>query len=144
LCSDEISHGERSEPTVTINNAMNASASGLSAERFRMDVIAANIANANSTQIGDKMPYRRKDVVLSGDENGVQVSEVVDDQSPFVNKLDPGNPNADANGYVKATNVQPVNEMVDMLSASRAYEANIAAFNTEKGMVKSALSIGKV
>lgn len=129
---------------MTINNAMNISTSGLSAERFRMDVIAANIANANSTQVGTEDPYRRKEVVLSGDENGVHVQSVVDDQTPFQEKYDPGNPNADSNGYVKGTNVQPVNEMVDMLSASRAYEANIAAFNTEKGMVKSALSIGKV
>jgi flagellar basal-body rod protein FlgC len=129
---------------MTINNAMNVSTSGMTAERFRMDVIAANIANANSTQVGNQDPYRRKDVVLQGDENGVQVTSVVDDQTPFQEKYDPGNPYADANGYVKASNVQPVNEMVDMMSASRAYEANIAAFNTEKGMVKAALSIGKV
>ncbi len=129
---------------MTINNAMSISTSGLSAERFRMDVIAANIANANSTQIGNQDPYRRKDVVLSGGENGVQVSSVQDDMSPLPMKYDPGNPYADQNGYVKASNVQPVNEMVDMMSASRAYEANIAAFNTEKGMVKAALSIGKI
>ncbi|HWD37897.1 MAG TPA: flagellar basal body rod protein FlgC [Fimbriimonas sp.] len=129
---------------MTINNAMNVSSSGLSAERFRMDVIAANIANANSTQVGNQEPYRRKDVVLSSGPDGVQVSGVEDDQTPFVQKYDPGNPNADINGYVKGSNVQPINEMVDMMSASRAYEANVAAFNTEKGMVKAALSIGKV
>jgi flagellar basal-body rod protein FlgC len=129
---------------MTINSAMNASTSGLTAERFRMDVIAANIANANSTQVGTDEPYRRKDVVLQGSESGVQVTGVVDDQTPFVEKYDPGNPYADGNGYVKGTNVQPINEMVDMMSASRAYEANIAAFNTEKGMVKAALQIGKV
>jgi len=129
---------------MTINNAMNVSTSGLSAERFRMDVIAANIANAGSTQVGAQEPYRRKDVVLQGGEEGVQVAAVQDDQTPFPLKYDPGNPNADANGNVKTSNVQPINEMVDMMSASRAYEANIAAFNTEKGMVKEALSIGKV
>ena len=129
---------------MTINNAMNISTSGLSAERFRMDVIADNIANANSTQVGTQEPYRRKDVVLTGSDNGVQVAGVQDDQQPFSQKYDPGNPYADANGYVKATNVQPINEMVDMMSASRAYEANVAAFNTEKGMVRAALSIGKV
>lgn len=123
---------------------MNMSTSGLSAERFRMDTIAANIANANSTQVGNQMPYRRKDVVLQSTDQGVQVSQVLDDPSPFQMKYDPGNPNADANGNVASSNVQPVNEMVDMMSASRAYEANVAAFNTEKGMLKAALSIGKV
>jgi flagellar basal-body rod protein FlgC len=109
-----------------------------------MDTIAANIANANSTQVGNQAPYRRKDVMLQSTDEGVQVSQVVDDPSPFQMKYDPGNPNADANGMVASSNVQPVNEMVDMMSASRAYEANVAAFNTEKGMLKSALSIGKV
>jgi flagellar basal-body rod protein FlgC len=82
--------------------------------------------------------------MLQSTDEGVQVSQVVDDPSPFQMKYDPGNPNADANGMVASSNVQPVNEMVDMMSASRAYEANVAAFNTEKGMLKSALSIGKV
>jgi flagellar basal-body rod protein FlgC len=123
---------------------MNMSTSGLTAERFRMDTIAANIANANSSQVGNQAPYRRKDVVLQSTDQGVEVAKVVDDMTPFQMKYDPGNPNADASGNVATSNVQPVNEMVDMMSASRAYEANIAAFNTEKGMLKSALSIGKV
>jgi flagellar basal-body rod protein FlgC len=109
-----------------------------------MDTIAANIANANSTQVGDQMPYRRKDVILQSNDDGVHVGKVVDDPSPFQLKYDPGNPNADANGMVASSNVQPVTEMVDMMSASRAYEANVAAFNTEKGMLKAALTIGKV
>jgi flagellar basal-body rod protein FlgC len=129
---------------MTISGAMNMSTSGLSVERMRMDTIAANIANANSTQVGNQAPYRRKDVILQSTDQGVQVSQIVDDPSPFQMKYDPGNPNADANGMVASSNVQPVNEMVDMMSASRAYEANVAAFNTEKGMLKSALSIGKV
>jgi flagellar basal-body rod protein FlgC len=123
---------------------MSVSTSGLSAERFRMDVISSNIANANSTQIGNQDPYRRKDVVLTSSEQGVQVAQVVDDQTQFPLKSDPGNPYADQNGMVKMSNVQPVNEMVDMMSASRAYEANIAAFNTAKGMIKDALAIGRV
>jgi len=129
---------------MSLNSAMSVSTSGLSAERFRMDVISSNIANANSTQIGAEEPYRRKDVELASTPQGVQVAQVVDDQTPFPLKSDPGNPYADQNGMVKMSNVQPVNEMVDMLSASRAYEANVAAFNTAKGMIKDALTIGKV
>ena len=123
---------------------MNVSQSGLSAERFRMDVIAGNISNANSTQANGQEPYRRKDVILQSTDQGVQVAGVVDDQTPFLMKYDPGNPYADADGNVKSSNVQPVTEMVDMMSASRSYEANIAAFNTEKGMIKEAISIAKV
>jgi len=109
-----------------------------------MDTIAANIANANSTQVGNQEPYRRKDVYVQSTDEGVQVTKVVDDQSPFQMKYDPNNPNANADGFVASSNVQPVNEMVDMMSANRAYEANVAAFNTEKGMLKAALTIGKV
>ena len=129
---------------MSLNSAMRISASGLSAERFRLDVISGNIANANTEKIGGNDPYRRKIVELTGDENGVQVQSVVDDSRPFTTKIDFGDPNADAEGRVLASNVQPVTEMVDMLGASRAYEANIAAFNSAKEMVKNALSIGKV
>lgn len=129
---------------MTLNSAMRTSSSGLAAERFRMDVISANLANANSTQVGNQEPYRRRDVVLLGGDEGVEVAGVQRDMKPFLEKFDPGNQNADSKGYVKASNVQPINEMIDMMSASRAYEANIAAFNTAKGMIKAALTIGKV
>lgn len=130
--------------TSTLGTAMRASATGLSAERFRMDVISANLANSSSTMTPDAMPYRRRDVVLRATENGVQVSQVVEDQTPFPMRHEPGNQMADANGDVLASNVEPLSEMVNMITASRAYEANVAAFNTAKGMVKSALNIGKV
>lgn len=123
---------------------MRVSASGLTAERFRMDVISANIANANSTLTPTAEPYRRRDVVLEGGPGGVQIRQVLLDQGPLPMKHDPSNPMADENGNVPASNVEPVMEMVNLLSASRAYEANIAAFNTAKGMMKSALNIGKV
>jgi flagellar basal-body rod protein FlgC len=122
---------------------MNISTSGMAAERFRMDVIAGNIANANSSKVGNQEPYRRKDVVLTGTSNGVEVSQVVDDMTPFQMKYDPGNPNHDQNGFVETTNVQPVNEMVDMMSATRSYEANIAAFNTTKTMIRDAFTLAK-
>jgi flagellar basal-body rod protein FlgC len=129
---------------MSLNSAMRISASGLAAERFRLDVISGNIANANTEKIGSVDPYRRKIVELTGDENGVQIQAVVDDQRPFPTRTDFGDPNADARGQVVASNVQPVTEMVDMLGASRAYEANVAAFQSAKEMVHSALSIGKI
>jgi flagellar basal-body rod protein FlgC len=123
---------------------MRISSSGLNAERFRMDTISGNIANANTTSIkGGAQPYRRKVAEIQGDENGVHIVGVTEDQSPFSEKVDPNDPNADANGKVLSSNVKPVAEMVDMLSASRAYEANVAAFNTTKQMIQEALSIGK-
>lgn len=123
---------------------MRASASGLSAERFRMDVISTNIANSETTRTKDAEPYRRRDVSLEATPNGVRIRQVVADPSPFPMKYEPGNDAANGDGYVEATNVKPVTEMVNMLSANRAYEANVAAFNTAKSMVHSAMEIGKV
>lgn len=128
---------------MNLNSALKISSTGLAAERFRMDVISSNIANANSMKVGDKMPYRRRVVELSGTEKGVQITGVKEDTAPFREVVDPGNPNADSRGVVTYANIEPVNEMVNMMSASRAYEANIAAFNSAKGMIKEALNIGK-
>lgn len=117
----------------------------MNAERFRMDVISGNIANANSMkQKGGADPYRRREVVLKGGPEGVEVVAVVEDTSDFRRIKDPENPNADAQGFVTYSNVEPVLEMVNMMSASRSYEANIAAFNSTKTMMKAALQIGKV
>ena len=128
---------------MNLNSALKISSTGLAAERFRMDVISSNIANANSMKIGDKMPYRRRIVELSGTEDGVQIAGIKEDQAPFREVVDPNNPNADSRGVVTYANIEPVNEMVNMMSASRAYEANIAAFNSAKGMIKEALNIGR-
>ncbi|MEQ1822880.1 MAG: flagellar basal body rod protein FlgC [Fimbriimonadaceae bacterium] len=129
----------------TLSNAFRISSSGMTAERFRMDTISSNIANANSMQIkGGPEPYRRRDVILQGGPDGVQIQGVVEDQSNFRLVPDPGNPNADGDGNLKYSNVEPLLEMVNMMSASRAYEANIAAFNSTKTMIRSALQIGKV
>ncbi len=127
-----------------ISRAMRISSSGLTAERMRMDVISSNIANANSIGIKGQDPYRRRDVVLEASENGVKVAKIIEDQSEFQLKYDPNNENADENGYVKYSNIQPIYEMVNMISATRSYEANLAAFNTAKGMAKAALTIGKM
>lgn len=130
---------------MNLNTALRTSASGLTAERLRMDVISANIANANTMRINGKDPYRRKDVQLLAGTEGVEAGRIVDDTRPFRQVQDPTNPNADpATGMVTYSNVEPVEEMVNMMSASRAYEANIEAFNSAKNMIKSALQIGKV
>ena len=110
-----------------------------------MDVISSKIANANTMKVGNKDPYQRREVVLQGTGEGVKIVGLVQDSRPFREVVDPGNPNADPRtGIVTYSNVEPVMEMVNMISASRAYEANIAAFNSAKGMIRSALSIGKI
>src|SRR4051794_16959182 len=114
---------------MNLNTALKISSSGLAAERFRMDVISANIANANSMRVNGKDPYRRRDVVLTGSPDGVEITKVVEDMSDFRKVVDPNNPYAE-NGVVTYSNVEPISEMVNMMSASRAYEANIAAFNS--------------
>lgn len=128
----------------TLSSAMRASASGLNVERFRMDVISSNIANANSMRVDGRDPYRRQDVEVVGDIRGVKIARLVQDASEFRRVYDKGNPNADDQGFVTFSNVDPIREMVNMMSATRAYEANIAAFNSAKGMVRAALGIGKI
>ena len=128
----------------TLLGSMRISSSGMSAERFRMDVISSNIANAGSVGTGGKHPYRRREVEFSGGEDGVQVTGIVEDQRPFLRVPDPGNPDAGPDNCVEHSNVQPIEEMINMMGASRAYEANIAAFNAARGMIKNALNIGKV
>jgi flagellar basal-body rod protein FlgC len=131
-------------------SALDISASGLYAERTRMDVIANNLANANSTRTPEGGPFRRQLVVLSGTEVtdpgdvtdlGVSVKGVVDDISPFPLVYDPGHPDANADGYVAMPNVNVVEEMVDMITALRAYEANVTAIDTNRNMVRSSLDI---
>ena len=129
---------------MNLNTAMRISSSGLAAERTRMDVISGNIANANSVSAKGKEAYRRHNVELAASPEGVQVARITEDQSPLREEVDPTNPNADSKGIVRYSNVNPITEMVDMLGASRAYEANVAAFNAAKGMAKDALNIGKV
>ncbi len=132
-------------------DALDIAASGLTAERLRMDVTAENLANAQSTRGANGGPYRRKVVVLQeagggggfgaalqgamgsgGSPGGVQVTGVAQDPSPNRRVYDPGHPDADGQGYVSMPNVNPVSEMVDLISASRAYEANVTAMQTAK------------
>lgn len=138
------------------------SASALTAERLRMDVISNNIANANTTRTMDGGPYIRQRVVFAprfdpspifaplsatmtqdGLPVGVRVTGIEKDPSPPRMVYDPGHPDANTEGYVAYPNVNVVNEMVDLISATRAYEANITAFNATKSMALQALGIGK-
>ncbi|HEX4452416.1 MAG TPA: flagellar basal body rod protein FlgC [Kofleriaceae bacterium] len=132
--------------------AMEVSASGLSAQRTRMNVAASNLANAETTQAAGGGPYKRRDVVLAttdldpnGDANvkGVKVSQIQQDASPPRLEYDPGHPQANAQGYVAYPNINPVEEMVDMITASRAYEAGITTMSSAVNMAEKALSIGK-
>ena len=122
---------------------MRISSTGMTAERFRMDVISSNIANANSMRTADQDAYRRQMVILSGNESGVTIERIMQDASPLRMVQEPGNPFADANEYVFYSNVNPVYEMIDMIGATRAYEANVAAFKSAKGMLRAALTIGQ-
>ena len=131
------------------------SSSALQAQRLRMDVIAANLANAQSTRSPEGGPYKRRDVVLEATSGGsfedimgasaggaVRVARVVEDGKPPRVVFDPGHPDADARGYVAYPNVNPITEMVDLMAATRAYEANVQAVNATKRMSEAALSIG--
>jgi flagellar basal-body rod protein FlgC len=139
-------------------SAMRISASGLSAERLRMDTIASNIANATTTRGDDGRPYVRKVAVFqenltrelnregSGTTKkllGVKAVGVKEDTSPLRRVFDPSHPDADDEGYVTMPNVNILNEMADMIAATRAYEANVNAINAEKGMFMKALEIGR-
>ncbi len=127
-----------------LNSILRTSASGMSVERFRMDVVSGNIANANSMKVGGQDPYRRRDVVIAGGPDGVRIVQIEEDQTPFRVVKDPSNQYADQEGNVTYSNVDPIKEMVNMISAGRSYEANVAAFNSAKTMIKSALNIGRV
>ncbi len=130
-------------------DAIDIAASGLTAERLRMDVTAENLANAQTTRTPEGGPYRRQAVVLAqaggdfagqlagavgsgADPAGVEAVGIVADDSPLRRVYDPGHPDADAQGYVTMPNVNPVTEMVDLIDASRAYEANLTAMQTAK------------
>lgn len=130
--------------------SMEVSASGLSAERTRMNVAASNLANAQTTQTAQGGPYQRRDVILQSTTmadspavHGVQVSQIAQDAAPPRLEYDPGHPQADARGYVAYPNINPVEEMVDMITASRAYEAGITAMSTAVNMAERALGIGR-
>ena len=146
-------------------DAISIAASGLTAERVRMDVTSENLANADTTQGANGQPYQRQEVVLqqvgggfraalsgaigntalgSGPTaGGVAVSGIVSDPTPDQSVYDPGNPAANAQGYVKMPNVNPVNEMVDMIDESRSYQSDVTAMTTAKQMYEKTLDLLK-
>jgi len=140
----------------TLLSAINASATALSAERTRIETAVSNMANAESTRSADGKPYRRRDVVLAADHTanfdaafgqasaaGVKVAAVVEDQAPFRKRYEPSHPDADAEGFVQLPNVDPQNEMVDLIGASRAYQANLTAIGLIRDLVARSLDLGR-
>ena len=122
--------------------AFNISASGMTAERFRTDIIAENIANVNTTSTESGGPYRRK-IVNFAERKVTPFSVKEDTETDFVKEYDPSNPDADADGYVSYPNVNTVTEMTNLIDSTRAYEANATAFDATKSMATTGLSIGK-
>ncbi len=137
--------------------SMNISATGLTAERFRLDIIANNIANVNTTRTPEGGPFKRQVPIFtqklqqviegSGGTNllggGVKVSKIAEDQTPPRMAYNPEHPDANEEGYVAMPNINIVNEMVDMITATRGYEANVTAINATKSMYLKALEIGR-
>lgn len=128
--------------------AMDISASGLRAQRTRMNIISSNIANAQTTRTSEGGPYKRRDVILKensfeGQLSSVDVERIVTDSTPGRQIYDPGNPDADEKGYLTMPNVNMMEEMVNMISATRAFEANTIAVKSQKDMALKALSIGR-
>lgn len=151
---------------MSIFHSLHTSASALTSQRLRMDVISSNIANAQTTRAtideeGNYEAYRRKMVALEPNEKsfqsflhkarngkstsgaGVRVSRIIEDESPFKMVFDPTHPDVDEAGYVQLPNVDPLKEMVDLMSATRSYEANITSLNATKNMLMKSLDIGK-
>lgn len=141
-------------------NGMNISASGMSAQRLRMDIISQNIANVKTTRDKNGEAYRRMTVVFSEKNpspfsdifmktagvsgSGVKVTRIVEDNETPLNKVyDPNHPDADEEGYVYYPNVNVVQEMTDLIDATRSYEANVTAFNATKNMALKGLEVGK-
>ncbi|MHB8170483.1 MAG: flagellar basal body rod protein FlgC [Thermincolia bacterium] len=146
---------------MSLFQAINTSASGLTAQRLRLDVISNNLANVNTTRTPNGEPYRRQMVIFQERQGqrsfgsmlqeaihqnsgkGVRVASIVKDNSPLKMIYNPEHPDANPDGYVRMPNVNTVTEMVDMISATRAYEANVTAVNSAKNMALKALEIGR-
>jgi flagellar basal-body rod protein FlgC len=140
----------------TLSAAVTASATALAAERTRIEVAVSNLANAESTRGPDGQPYRRRDVLLAPDPlhtfdaamgrataTGVRVAAIVEDPGPFRRRYEPAHPDADANGFVSMPNVDTPHEMVDLLGAARAYQANLTAIGIIRDVTTKALELGK-
>lgn len=134
---------------MSLFNIFNVAGSGMAAQSQRLNVVASNLANADSATSANGQPYRAKQVVFSATPTngsgaqGVKVTAVVEDNSPMKMVYDPKHPMADAQGYVAMPNVDVVGEMVNMISASRAYQNNADVMNTSKTLLLKTLTIGQ-
>jgi flagellar basal-body rod protein FlgC len=140
---------------MSLITAISISGSGLTAQRERVEVSSSNLANAETTRTAEGGPYRRKDVVFettsfgdafeaaSSGSAGVQVAGIVDDMRPFERRFMPGHPDADAEGYVNLPGINTMEEMANLMSAARSYEANLAAISVVKSMINKTLEIGR-
>ena len=134
---------------MSLFNIFNVAGSGMAAQAQRLNVVASNLANADSVTSANGQPYRAKQVVFAATPvdgkgaQGVKVTAVVEDNSPMEMRYDPRHPMADARGYVTMPNVRMVDEMVNMISASRAYQNNVEVMNTSKTMLLKTLTIGQ-
>ncbi len=146
---------------MSLFDALNISASGLTAQRLRMDVTSANLANAQTTRTPEGGPYKRQDVVLqeqsgngdtfagslagalggASEPAGVEVAAIIDDTPPTRRVYEPGNREADGKGYVTMPNVNPVTEMTDLIDASRSYQANVTAMQTTKSVFQKTIEL---
>jgi flagellar basal-body rod protein FlgC len=140
---------------MSLITALRINTSGLTAQRQRVEVSSSNLANSETTRTAEGGAYRRKDVVFTstsfgqtfeaaqGGASGVEVTDVVDDMRPFDRRFDPGHPDADTEGYVSYPNVNSMEEMANLVSAARSYEANLAAIAIVKSMISKTLEIGR-
>ena len=141
-------------------DALRISSSGLTAQRLRMNLISSNLANINTTRTSQGGPYKKKDAVfaaqtdrqsfrnmlksqMTGKSSEVRIAGIIDDPRPPQLKYDPQHPDADKNGYVAMPNINLIEEMVNMMSATRSYEANVTAVKATKNMALKALEIGR-
>ena len=134
---------------MSVFGGMRISASALTAERLRLDVISSNVANARTTRTEDGGPYKRKIAVFEEnyDEKlgmlGIKATEIIDDKTPVKKLYEPNHPDADEEGYVEYPNVDLLVEMSDLIVASRAYESNVDTLHAQKNMISKALEIGR-
>ena len=140
---------------MSLFSALEINTSGLTAQRQRVEVASSNLSNTESTRTPEGGAYRRKDVVFETmsfgnaledagvGKLGVKVADVIDDTRPFDRRFEPGHPDADKEGYVNYPNVNSMEEMANMMSAARSYEANIAAISIVKTMINRTLDLGR-
>jgi flagellar basal-body rod protein FlgC len=143
---------------MSLFSVLSVSASGMSAQRHRAELLTENLANAETTRTPEGGPYRRKDAVFTSDStsspfssvfqdalgpnvNGVRISEVVEDSREPIMRYMPGHPDADAEGYVAFPNINPAEDMVDLMGASRGYQANVSAMQAIKDMIHRSLDL---